>query len=495
MNQRPLTGFLAVAPSVLTVGEAFSLRLKCLTDPHYIPTGCYLGYPRLASPFNLSPRGIHYMDNAATRWDGPIILDGGEALSGPSEIDCASLPGAWKADDRALGAVEDLSFRKPGTYTIRITDPRTGVTGESNPIEVTEAEPDLRLFWGDLHSQTYFSDGLRVPEELYHFARHEAFLDIFGLADHSEWLTDAQWDYFTRVTNEFYDPGRYVTYVGLEWTNSKIGHRNVHYPGDHGPILRSGRDSLAKVYAAAHEHGALVIPHHSANVVMGVKWDSLHDPEHARLVEIYSIWGNSERPAEQGNPRPIRVLDGEQKGQHVIDALARGFKFGFVGGGDIHDGRPGDELHALQDEPSTYKGLQRRQGIIGVWAKELTRESIWEALWNRRVYATTNVRIILRFEVCGAPMGQTVKCDGPRTIRVRAASEVPIENVEVSKNGQDAFTVTPGEREVDWELEDAASASSDYYYARVTRTDGEMAWSSPVWVEAGNGRLNGRWQP
>ncbi len=484
MEQHPLTGIRAVAPSVLQVGETFALKLKCLTTPHYQPATCCSSYPRIRGPFNLSPRGINYMDNVADRWSGPLVFTSTGELSGPPEITCDRLAGAFPGDTRALGCVPGFSFREPGTYTIRVTDPRTGITTESNPVEVTADDPPFHLFWGDLHSQTYFSDGLRVPEELYHFAHHEGFLDIFALADHSEFLTGAQWEYFTRVTNDFYRPGRYVTFVGLEWTNSAIGHRNVYYPGDHGPILRYNDetgDNLQKLYAAASRHGGLVIPHHSANVTMGVDWDTLHDPEHVRLVEIYSVWGNSERPATAGNTRPIRTLGGEEEGRHVLDALARGYTLGFVGGGDIHDGRPGDELHTLQDRPAGYRQLHR-QGIMGVWARELTREAIWEALWNRRVFATTNVRIILRFEVCGAPMGQTTTAAGPRRITLHAATQMPIEKVEIVKNGRDLFTATPGTAVADLDFEDAAADTSDYYYARVTRSDGEMAWSSPVWV-------------
>ena len=46
-----------------------------------------------------------------------------------------------------------------------------------------------------------------------------------------------------------------------------------------------------------------------------------------------------------------------------------------IGGGDIHDGRPGDELHKLQaDEIGGYE-LIRRQGTMGVWARDLTRDA------------------------------------------------------------------------------------------------------------------------
>jgi hypothetical protein len=185
MSERAISGLWVVAPSTVAVGEEFSLRIKALTEPYRAPVQCYRKFPRLASPFNLSPRGIHYLDNAAERWEGVLEIEGPR---GPAEIDCADLAGTFPGDDRAIGEIEGFSFGEEGVQFIRIRDPKTGISGESNPICVTAEPPEYRLYWGDLHSQTFFSDGLRCPEELYHFARHEGFLDIFALADHANFL-------------------------------------------------------------------------------------------------------------------------------------------------------------------------------------------------------------------------------------------------------------------------------------------------------------------
>jgi hypothetical protein len=215
---------------------------------------------------------------------------------------------------------------------------------------------------------------------------------------------------------------------------------------------------------------------------MGVEWEAAHDPEHERLVEIHSVWGNSERPAEAGNPLPILSAKGEQAGRHVIDALDMGYRLGFVGGGDIHDGRPGDELHSLQHPEPQHYNLLRRQGIMGVWAPELTREAIFDALWNRHCFATTNVRTPIRFSVCGERQGGEVHCDEERPLTLWAASEVPIARATIVRGGEEWQTLEPHERVVDWEVADAASGAAEYYYARIEREDGWMSWSSPVRV-------------
>jgi len=480
-----LNGLFIAAPSCVRTGEEFSLGLKVLCAPYAAPVQCYQSLPSVGGRYNLSPRGIRYMDNVPPAWSGCIELDGGEGYVGPARWEFDSRHrGPYAGDGRPITRVEGLRYDTPGLKFIVAREPVSGIQARSNPVMVTDREPGERLWWGDIHCQTFFSDGLRCPEELYAFARHEAFLDIFALSDHAEFLTDRQWDYFTAVTNDSYEPGVFVTLLGLEWTSPRFGHRNVYYPGERGPILRAdaaGQDTLEALYGAARDRGALVVPHHSANAAMGVPWELGHDAHVERLCEVHSVWGNSERPRAAGNPFPIRAHGGEKTGQHVLDALRMGRRYGLIGGGDIHDGRPGDELHHLQHSPRQYR-LLHRQGIMGVWARELTREAVFEALWNRRCYATMNVRVYLRFSVCGTAMGGVVQHTGRRPISLTAASEVPIARVELVRSGEDWRCFEPGECLVRLEVQDMPASRPDWYYARVTRADGLMAWSSPVWV-------------
>ena len=91
--------------------------------------------------------------------------------------------------------------------------------------------------------------------------------------------------------------------------------------------------------------------------------------------------------------------DGEVPEGFVQRALAMGWRVGFTGGGDDHSGHPGDERVRGAGQWS-YKG-----GLFSTQAANRTREAIWEALYERRCVATTGPRIIVEFEVAGAPMG------------------------------------------------------------------------------------------
>lgn len=480
-----LAGMHLVAPSVLGIGEPFSLRVRLLTEPFLAKAVWYGKTPSVNSRFNASPRGTRYMENVPPRWEGSVTIDGGKGYSGPESFPFAGGPGPYPGDKRPIRTIEGMSFSTPGTKFITVQDPVSGVAGRSNPIRVTAQPPVERLFWGDIHCHSFFSHGLRCPEELYAFARDEAFLDIFALTEHSEEITDRQWNYFTGVTNDFYDPGRFVTLVAFEWTSREWGHRNVYYRDRSGPLMSCTDPvygQLSKLYQVASEKDALVIPHHSANAVMGVNWSLGHNPEVERLVEIYSIWGNSERARADGNPRPIRFAGGEKSGQHVLDALAMGRRYGFTAGGDTHDGRPGDDLHNLQKNIKEYPKLHR-QGIMGVWTTGLTREAVFDALWNRRVFATTNVRIFLKFSINGHPMGSEFTPEGDLSITVEAASENPIARVDLVRNGEDVRVFAPHRRDVVLRVKETHPEMAVWYYARLTREDGHMAWSSPIWVK------------
>ncbi|WP_135664261.1 hypothetical protein [Halorhabdus rudnickae] len=71
-----------------------------------------------------------------------------------------------------------------------------------------------------------------------------------------------------------------------------------------------------------------------------------YDDEVASIAEIYFRWGNSERPAWEGNDQPIEMGHGEAErpGHHIQDALAMGNRVGLFASADYFDARPGHPL-------------------------------------------------------------------------------------------------------------------------------------------------------
>ena len=149
----------------------------------------------------------------------------------------------------------------------------------------------------------------------------------------------------------------------------------------------------------------------------------------------------------------------------------KGFRLGFVGGGDIHDGRPGD---SLIHRAGSFTEDDYAQGFTAALAPALTRDHIYDAMRNRRTYATTQSRIYLDTHVTGT---------ANPSLTIRAAAEDGISEVAIIRNGVKTAALLP---EADARIVDAAHdlgemAPDEYCYVRVYTRTGEMAWSSPVW--------------
>lgn len=238
-----LSNALIIQPSRLAVGEEFSLKIKLRGEIREITSKAQWNTikPALHGPFNINTeRDIRYFDNCPEGWKGTFKVCKNAALDGETEIFFDGVnQGAYENDNRAIKVIDGFKWKEPGFHFICLKNKATGKKYWSNPAYVSEKTPELRLYWGDPHWQTFFSDGIRCPEELYAFARDEAFLDFGAISDHMEAVTDRQWDYFQGVTNDFNQPGIFATLIGQEWTNHKYGHRNIYFRGNQGPVIRS----------------------------------------------------------------------------------------------------------------------------------------------------------------------------------------------------------------------------------------------------------------
>ena len=130
----PITGLLVVVPSTVAVGESFELRVKLLCDAYPAPWMCkYYSHVSVGGPFNLSPRGITYLDNTPPEWDGAVELDGGDGYAGPAQIAFAEGAGPYPNDRRPIRRIEGLSFKHPGTAAVTVRDPESGARSRRWP--------------------------------------------------------------------------------------------------------------------------------------------------------------------------------------------------------------------------------------------------------------------------------------------------------------------------------------------------------------------------
>ena len=424
--------------------------------------------PSVARPGENVPVRMAVLDAEGDAWPR---AEGEVTLRAPAGVDVSTRVRLVAADrgcrrvDAVAASEAVVRFEASGPGSIH---------GASNPLVVSRSLP--RIYWGDLHGHSSLSDGTGTPEDYFRYARDVAALDVAALTDHDHWGMEplathpALWEEIRAQVRAFHEPGRFVTVLGYEWTSWIHGHRHVLYFGDEGRVLDSvdpAYDTPQKLWDALRGQPALTITHHTAGGPIAANWSIPPDPALEPVTEVASVHGSSEAPDSP------RVIYDAVAGNFARDALGRGYRLGFVGSGDGHDGHPG--LAQL---------ASGNGGLVGILADALTRESVLAAVRARRVYATNGPRIVLHATLDGAPMGAVVAARRSSTLQVLVVGTAALARVDLVRTGKVVRTV-PGKGSAELRLSEpiAGLAAGEYVYVRAVQEDGGAAWSSPFFVD------------
>jgi hypothetical protein len=330
------------------------------------------------------------------------------------------------------------------------------------------------------------------------YARDVAKLDFLAVTDHAEAYQENNWQKFQKTANEFYAPGKFVTFIGFEYTSmdsSGQGFNHSKPGGGHKHVIFSGNNvtsvpisamttSIEELWELLDPYEAIVIAHSPADGGLrhSTDWNYVNAAM-MPLVEIYSTHGSSEKAGTE------EAVLGFIDNRSVESALMRwfdtgneGYKLGIVASSDDHSGQPGNVESSLWPPHSA--------GLAAVLATDKTREAIYNALKSKRTYATSGPRIKLSFNAnygtSSAIMGETIKAEiGEKiTFNIQATGDgSPITKIQLIKNGDILKESNSGSLE----FTDIVDGRS-YYRAKVyqkgqSQSGLEMAWSSPIWVE------------
>jgi hypothetical protein len=422
----------------------------------------------------------------------------------------------FKETDGGFYKYDKITRNKPGLFYIEAEYQNKYYI--SNPIICEKRRSNKRIYWGYIHGHTNKSDGMRSPEEYFKNLKR-AGLDFGTNTEHDHLYETSEKDFKeikeivenNNVENEF------ITIFGYEYGTWYTGYGDIciYYKDNSLPILRSEinkYNSTIKINRNLEPYyqKVLMIGHHTALKPGYRNWEYFNN-KLERLVEIYSSWGNHENSYEDGNPLPPRykffgygsfarkrgaILGRE--GSYVQDALQRGYKLGFTAGGDDHLGLyPSGDIDM---DNGIYP-----PGIMAVWAEDLTRESIWNALIDRKCYGTTGPRIIIKFSLQNYTMGDIIEMSenpsfkSSREFKIKIISPLKVESVQIVRNKKAIKHFTGGTNLFEEKFEDLESLKNIfldhiqksekfvYYYVRILLEENNMAWTSPIWiVETGN---------
>lgn len=473
----------------------------------------------LEGPINLALWDVRATYYDGTRWITPLYLP---HSNGRNEMILSSaltregeVVMAWATDGRDmkdyqpqqqkvyLGAVDKVASHTPlatqkyrpskvAPYKVidpeeraqvkRIRDYRIHLNGKT-----------YSIYRGDLHRHTDISvdgnnDGSLM--DAYRYGRDAASLDFIGITNHTDDIWDLyNWRRSQKIADLFNVDSSFITFYGyersIEWPN---GHRNIFFTKRGAPILpigafeaRAGYAGSGTLFGYLRRYNGISIPHTSGRT-SGTDWRD-NDPRVEDIVEIYQ--GMRDSYEYPGSPRPFKLFSLPDSSRpvprassaprspsfkplgFVSHALAKGYKLGFI---------------ASSDHISTHVSY------ACVIAPDLTRQSLMEALRNRRTYAATD-NIILDIQYKGSDgahlMGAIFHSTTPVQIVSKIIGTGDILQVDILKNGSIVKTYKPrGQAEYSFQYTDRdySKQADNYYYVRVIQVNGEMAWGSPAWV-------------
>lgn len=342
----------------------------------------------------------------------------------------------------------------------------------------------MGVFFGNIHMHTEQSFCRRPTSMLldfnYRWAQDCMRQDFAVLTDHAETKSAYEW-WLNRKAAAFYTTPAFAALLGYEWTSrynaetgQANGHVDVYFRGDpphFWPANAPESDSLPGLWsmlARGEREGypAFTVSHHPPVHNFRRTWSIWGGDTLEPVIEIHQDRRGSfeRRGCVGGDVLPARQL---LDGHFVSDALAQGHTLGFVSGGD-------------------HMGIS----MTATFTASLTRGAIFDAIRTRRCYAVTGAKILidLAVEVNGRSggMGQNVSLANATEARLRACVEAPspIARLVLVRNSADVYVLQAGGTTAKMDA-GLGAGPGDHVYLRVELTDGELAWTSPVFFHEG----------
>ena len=353
------------------------------------------------------------------------------------------------------------------------------IAGGCEPGEVTrvifteEFDLDWNLYFGQLHAHTDISNGAGSVEEAFQYASQVDGLDFFAVTDHSDSFDNADMGTIdangadisadwaagkqaaASVTN-----GDFVGLFGFEMTwpeDKQLGHISTF--NTPGWQTRDQEDfenvptALENYYKALTTVPGSVSQFNHPDTIHGdfERFDH-YSPEYDEAISLLEIAGE----------------DGAVDCEYYHLALDKGWHVAPTNNQNNHNGQWGDASRA-------------RTVIL---AETLTEEALYDAMKNRRVYATQDSDLAIYYELNGTVMGSIIPKSESAAVTVFLSdpTDEAIGNVEVVTDGGavlvSEYVETPSQV-----LELSASGGHSYYYLRITQPDGDVAVTAPVWMD------------
>lgn len=418
---------------------------------------------------------------------------------------------------------------EPEAAIARAAEPESYLNETTPPRPLTEHHTwtiggkTYRLVWGDLHRHTDISncrtgfDGCLV--EHYRYAYDLAGLDFLGTSDHTEIgkiYSPYEWWHTQRQVDVFHAPGRFASLYAYEREQRfPWGHRNIVFAKRGGPIVYIQRQNYRQsrwqeslpIAAGIGEiqptelwdvlkryNQPVAIISHTGATGMGTDWTQYAegiDNTYENTVEIFQ----GARVSYEGLGTPQPTVGLRKTENYTPHKLA----------GDEHPKPPGvitDFDAGFPNQPGYNNGVYQKALEVGhklsvfassdhiathtsfggVYVEDFTREGIIEGFKARRTCAATD-KIFVELSSGKHLMGEEIETQDKPMLTIHVAGTASIQRVTLIRNEKDHYVFEPNSKAFreSWTDNDPL-AGENRYYLRIEQSDGNMAWSSPLWI-------------
>ena len=436
----------------------------------------------IGESFDLAVVVLDKFGNLASGYRGEIIFQSTDKNANLPE------PYSFTEIDLGIHVFKDVIYNSPGFQKIEV-EATDKIKTSTHYSFISKTETEYKRYFGDTHFHTgtgtlnrgFFgvepntndqqnSDvnmlsledfqklnsggdhrgNFTTQQEAYAYARDVTRLDFASASEHDVSLFNQEaWDLSQNIADGYYRPGKFTTFFAYEWTPGIMHHIILYKERGLSVFDRRAYPDLPSLWKAFDQQGkpVLCIPHVTWNFEDHTIWDHINNT-YRRLGEIYSLWNG--RFLIQPGDEPQRFELGKDNKWSYQHAWQKGHKLGVIGSTDNHLSQPGANNYTIY--------TQHAGGLAVALSHENNREQLWEAMDNRRTYATTGTRIYIDFTVDGHPMGSEMASDSDPVIKAKIGGTNKLETVQVVKyeDGEYSiiYNVAPESEIAEFEFED-----------------------------------------
>jgi len=341
------------------------------------------------------------------------------------------------------------------------------------------------VYFGDIHTHSgqirenpnNQGCGMGSMNDNYIYAKGPGGLHFYALTDHERQILPDYEDQYFNLADIHTKNGEFVCIKAFEHTSPIYGHRNIYFKDkakvvnvvddDNNPVHPGDMMNMLKGYEF------FSIPHHPSCSSHPCNIGLLYDED--VCVEVYSTWGSS----EYWGDFPRGVSD-RHDCYWVSDIFKTNKIMGIMASSDGHDGYPGGGQSPYPKHQHQFHFCG--SGLTAVLCENLTRNNVYEAIKNRRCYATTGAPIILDITCGEYIMGSVIKNQKSHPIfNVVCRGTNSLKEIRIVKNGNIHYVYPCCDLlDISFSYTDYSYDGSDAnYYIRAVQSDMESAWSSP----------------